>query len=85
MSELPDPVFVCRVTTISLFLYWSVRGWFRMGHFIRRLKRIASTSGFSSDEVRRQVRRVAFSATVGDPVNALLMCVIAWLWTAPRL
>jgi hypothetical protein len=31
------------------------------------------------------VKRIAFSATVGDPVNALIMCVIAWLWTAPRL
>ena len=85
MSALPDPVFVCRVTTISLFLYWSVRGWLRLSHFIRRLEGIASTSGFSTGDVRRQVRRVAFCATVGDPVNALLMCVIAWLWTAPRL
>jgi hypothetical protein len=84
VSELPDPVLVCRVTTITLFLYWGVRGWLRMGSFIRRLEGIASTAGFSSHDVRRQVRRVALCATVGDPVNALLMCVVVWLWTAPR-
>ena len=85
MSELPDPVFVCRVTTISLFLYWGVRGWVRMGSFIRRLEGLASTSGFSAYDVRRQVKRVLLKATVGDPLNVLLMCVIVWLWTAPRL
>ena len=84
MNELPDPVYVCRVTTIALFLYWGVRGWVRMGRFVRRLERIAGSAGFASVDVRRQVKRVALSATVGDPLNVLLLCVVAWLWTAPR-
>ncbi len=85
MSELPDPVYVCRVTTISLFLYWSLRGWLHLGRFIRGLEARAREFGVAPREVRKQMRRVAVCATVGDPVNALLMCVIAWLWTAPRL
>ena len=84
MNELPDPGLVCRVTTIALFLYWSVRGWIRMGRFVRRLERLGATSGFKPGEVRRQVKRVALCATVGDPLNAFLLCVVAWLWTAPR-
>jgi hypothetical protein len=77
--ELPDPVLVCRVTTLALFLYWSVRGWVRMGRFVRRLERVVGGMGLRSLNVKRQVRRVAVGATVGDPVNALLLCVVLWL------
>jgi len=85
VNELPDPVFVCRVMTIALFLYWSVRGWIRMGSFVKRLERIARSAGLVSLDVRRLVKSVAIRATIGDPVNALLLCVIAWLWMTPRL
>jgi len=84
MNELPDPVLVCRVSTIALFIYWGVRGWIRMGRFVRRLERLAISTGFVAGEVRRQAKRVALCATVGDPLNAFLLCVVAWLWTAPR-
>jgi len=84
VSELPDPVYICRVTTIAIFLYWSVRGWLRIGRFMRSLETKAREFGVSAREVRKQVRRVVLCATVGDPTNALLLCVIAWLWTAPR-
>ena len=77
--ELPDPVLVCRVTTLTLFLYWSVRGWVRMGRLGRRLERIAAGMGLRAVDVRRQVRRVAVGATLGYPVNALLLCVVVWL------
>ena len=84
MSELPDPVYVCRVTTITLFAYWSLRGWLRMGRFIRSFEMKAKEFSVSPREVRRQMRRVALCATIGDPTNALLLCAIAWLWTMPR-
>jgi len=84
VSDLPDPVLVCRVTTITLFLYWSVRGWFRMGHFVRRMEQTASTVGVGPGDVRRYVGRVALRATIADPLNAFLLCVLAWLWTLPR-
>ena len=84
MSGLPDPVLVCRVTTITLFLYWSVRGWVRMGRLVRRLEQTASTAGFGPGDIHRYARRVALRATIADPLNAFLLCVIAWLWTLPR-
>jgi hypothetical protein len=84
MSELPDPVLICKATTIALFLYWSVRGWVRMIRFVKRLERTASASGLAKGEVRRQVKRVALCATIGDPLNALLLCFIVWLWIAPK-
>ena len=84
MNELLDPVYVCRATTIALFLYWGARGWLRMGKFVRRMERIAQSAGFSARDVRREVKRMALSATIGDPLNVLLLCVVAWLWTAPR-
>jgi hypothetical protein len=84
MRELPDPVFICRVTTMALFVYWSLRGWIRMIRFVRRLERTASASGLKRGEVRRQMKRVAICATIGDPLNALLLCFIVWLWSVPN-
>lgn len=85
MSELPDPVLICRATTIALFTYWSARGWVRAIRFVKRLEETASASGLAPGQVRRQVKRVALCATIGDPLNVLLLCFVAWLWWAPKL
>lgn len=77
------PYGFVRAVTIVLATFWTLRGAARTIGFARNWERRLYAWGLSRRWLRRQLARVVLRATVFDPVNVALACVLVALWVGP--
>ena len=79
--ELPDPYDFVRLTTGTLALVWTVRGFVRTRRFLARWQGRFERWGLDPRYLRRAVVTVVARATVLDPINLARMCARVCVWT----
>ena len=79
--QVPEPYSFVRFITVSLATVWTIAGLVRLFRFGRRWEKRLRAVGFSSQWFTRQILLVAARATVLDPVNLALMCLLLGLWS----
>ncbi|MEW6071597.1 MAG: hypothetical protein AB1726_03245 [Planctomycetota bacterium] len=78
---LPEPYSFVRLVTMSLAAIWTVAGLVRLLRFGRRWERRLRAAGFSRRWLGRQILLAAARATVLDPINLALLCLLFALWS----
>jgi hypothetical protein len=76
-----EPYTFMRGVTIALAATWSVMGLVRIVRFAARWKRRLGPLGFGEQDWRRWVAIACLRATVLDPINLALMCLLVAIWT----
>ncbi len=84
MNDLVDPYVFVRAISVLLAGLWTVMGVLRILRFGRRWERRLGPLGFSKRWLRWQVTLIVARATLFDPVNLGLTCLLLGLWTLPR-
>ncbi len=78
-----EPYPFMRLVTMSLGLTWTGMGVLRAVHFARAWRRRLALLGFDDRWWRRQVATACLRATVLDPINLALACLLIAIWTLP--
>lgn len=76
-----DPYTFIRAVTVSLAVFWTVRGVVRTVRFLDRWERRFQALGLERAWLRRQALGVLARATFFDPANVALGCALIALWS----
>ena len=76
-----DPYAFIRIVTVSLGLTWTVLGLVRAIRFAGNLHRRLAVLDLDERWWRRQLALACLRATVLDPTNLALLCLLVGLWT----
>lgn len=76
-----EPYAFVRAVTIGLGATWTVTGLVRVVRFARRWKSRLAPLHLEERWWRRQIAIACLRATVLDPVNLGLLCLLAALWS----
>ena len=78
-----EPYTFVRSVTIALGAIWTTTGLLRTLRTARDLKERLRPLSVDDRWWRRQITLVVLRATVLDPLNVALLCLLAWLWSRP--
>jgi hypothetical protein len=76
-----EPYTFMRGVTIALATTWTVMSVVRIVRFAGRMKRRLAPLGCSEEQWRRWLTIACLRATVLDPTNLALMCLLVAIWT----
>jgi hypothetical protein len=78
-----EPYLFIRTVTFALGLTWTVMGLARAVRFAASWKEKLEEFGLDARPWRRWIAVACLRATVLDPINLALMCMLVGLWTLP--
>lgn len=77
------PYTFIRLVTFGLATTWSAFGLVRIVRFAAEVQEKLAPLGLPARWWRRQIAIACLRATVLDPVNLALLCLLVGLWTVP--
>ena len=78
-----EPYTFVRSVTVGLGAIWTTTGLLRTLRTAKDLRERLSPLSIDDRWWRRQITLVVLRATVLDPLNVALLCLLAWLCTRP--